>query len=198
VARRFAEAGYHAVAPHLFHRTGAPALGYDDPSQVVPHVAALDDDKVLADVDAVLAHLAGVPWGSPQVAVVGFCLGGRVSFLVAARRPLGAAVGFYGGGIVTSRFPMLPPLVDEAGDLKTPWLGLFGDRDEMIAVADVERLRAELGPAKVDYEIVRYPDAGHGFHCDQRGSYVPEAAADAWARTLAWLGAHLAPPASAA
>jgi carboxymethylenebutenolidase len=193
VARRFADAGYHVVAPALFHRTGSPELGYDDFGKVMPHMQALTDEKILADVDAAIGHLSAAGWGSPQIGIVGFCMGGRVSFLVATARPLGAAVGFYGGGIVTSRFPQFPALVDRAGDLKAPWLGLFGDEDQSIPVEDVERLRNELGGSgtPVPHEIVRYADAGHGFHCDQRDSYDEAASADGWAKTLAWLGEHL-------
>ena len=194
VTRRFGAAGYHAVAPHLFHRTGSPELGYDDFSKVMPHMQALTDDKLLADVDATVAHLAAAGWGSPQTGLVGFCFGGRISFLVATARPLGAAVGFYGGGIVTARFPLFPALVERAGDLKAPWLGLFGDLDESIPVEDVERLRNELGGSgtPVPHEIVRYPEAGHGFHCDAREGHFHEAsAADAWQKTLDWLGHHL-------
>jgi carboxymethylenebutenolidase len=191
VTRRFAAVGYHAVAPHLFHRTGDGVVPYGEFAKVLQHVAALSDEAFLADVDAALAHLAEVGIPAARTGIVGFCMGGRVTFLVAARRLLGAAVGFYGGGIVTQRFPQFPPLVGEATTLKTPWLGLFGGRDESIPVADVERLEAELKNAPVPTEVVLYPDAGHGFFCDQRDAYHAEAAADAWARTLAWLARHL-------
>ena len=92
------------------------------------------------------ARPPAAPPASPttQIGIVGFCFGGRVTFLVALRRALGAAVGFYGGGIVTARFPQFPPLVDEAASLQTPWLGLFGDQDASIPVDDVEQLRAAL------------------------------------------------------
>jgi carboxymethylenebutenolidase len=118
-------------------------------------------------------------------------MGGRISFLVAARRRLGAAVGFYGGGIVTARFPQFPALVEEAPSLQTPWLGLFGDDDESIPVDDVEQLRTALTHAPVATEVVRYPGAGHGFHCDVRPAFDPEAAADGWARTMSWLTSHI-------
>jgi carboxymethylenebutenolidase len=191
VAARLGAEGFHAVAPALFHRTGAPELGYGDFGEVMPHMGALDDEKILTDVDAVLAHLWKAGWQDPSVGIVGFCMGGRVSFLVAARRSLGAAVGFYGGGIVTSRFPIFPALVEEAPTLHTPWLGIFGDADASIPVDDVERLRRELEPALVDTEIVRYADAGHGFFCDLRDAYDADAAADAWPRTLTWFRDHL-------
>lgn len=191
VTRRFAAEGYHAVAPHLFHRSGDPVIAYGDLETVMSHVGALSDDAFLVDVDATLGHLAAAGIPAERTGIVGFCMGGRVTFLVAVRRALGAAVGFYGGGIVTPRFPQFPPLVGEAASLKTPWLGIFGGRDQSIPVADVERLGSELASAPVPTDIVMYPDAGHGFFCDQRESYHPEAAADAWPKALAWLERHL-------
>jgi carboxymethylenebutenolidase len=195
VTRRFAEDGYHAVAPHLFHRTGGGTVPYDDFSKVLPMFAGLDDEAILVDVDRTLEHLGASDsaWSPAKCGIVGFCMGGRVAFLVAARRRLGAAVTFYGGGIVTSRFPQFPSLIDEATTLSTPWLGLFGDKDESIPVEDVERVRSEAAAAPAKTDVVRYPDAGHGFHCDARtGHYDPDAAADAWRRTIAWFDEHLA------
>lgn len=192
VTRRLAADDYHAVAPHVFHRAGGGTVPYDDFSKVLPMLSGLSDDAFLVDVDATLDYLAGAGWAASRTGIVGFCMGGRVTFLVAAGRTLGAAVGFYGGGIVTTRFPQLPSLIEEAATLKTPWLGLFGDLDQSIPVDDVERLRAELKSAPVDTEIVRYPDAGHGFHNDVRPDhYHAASAADGWARTLEWFAAHL-------
>jgi carboxymethylenebutenolidase len=190
VTRRFADAGYHAVAPHLFHRSGGGTAPYGDFAKVIPLYEHLDDDGILVDVDAAREHLHAAGWDDGAVGIVGFCFGGRVTFLVALRRTLGAAVGFYGGGIVTPRFPQFPPLIDDAAQLRTPWLGVFGDRDESIPADDVERLRDALTAAPVTTEIVRYPDAGHGFHCDQRDAYDETAAKDAWNRTLAWFETH--------
>jgi carboxymethylenebutenolidase len=190
VTRRVRDAGYHAVAPALFHRPGGGTAPYDDFSRVAPLLKGLDDEATLVDVDAARAHLHGAGWRERQTGIVGFCLGGRVTFLVAARRSLGAAVGFYGGGIVTPR-PQRPALVGECATLRTPWLGLFGDRDAGIPVADVETLRAALAAARVPAEIVRYSEADHGFFCDERASYQRAAAEDAWLRTLAWFEAHL-------
>ncbi len=192
VTRRFASAGYHAVAPSLFHRAGGGTAPYGDFAKVIPLYEGLTDEGILHDVDAARSHLHAAGRGDEQIGVVGFCFGGRVTFLVALEHALGAAVGFYGGGIVTPRFPQFPGLIDRVSELKTPWLGLFGDRDESIPVEDVEKLRAALADAPVPAEIVRYPDAEHGFHCDVRDSYNPDAAKDAWARTLAWFEHHLA------
>jgi len=193
VTRRFADAGYHAVAPDLFHRTGPGAVvDYGDFASVLEHFVGIgNDDAILTDVDATLDYLRDVGFADRQIGIVGFCFGGRVTFLVASRRAIGAAVGFYGGGIVTARFPQFPALVDGAKTMRAPWLGLFGDRDESIPVDDVEQLRQALRDAPLDTEVVRYPDAEHGFHCDARASYNAEASADAWDRTLDWFARHL-------
>ena len=117
VTRRFADAGYHAVAPALFHRAGGGTAPYDDFEKVLPAVRG--------------AHRSGDPDGRRRrrrrtctrqgfddgaIGIVGFCMGGRVTFLVSLERALGAAVGFYGGGIVTARFPQFPPLIDRVGE----------------------------------------------------------------------------------
>src|SRR5437870_1553841 len=142
VTRRFADVGYYAVAPELFHRAGSNMTApYDDFSKVLPLFEGLSDQALLLDVDAAIAHLGDAGFAPERIGIVGFCMGGRVTFLVALERALGAAVGFYGGGIVTGRFPQFPVLVDRADQLQTPWLGLFGDLDKSIPVEDVDPLR---------------------------------------------------------
>jgi carboxymethylenebutenolidase len=193
VARDLASEGWHAVAPEFFHRNGGGVVSYEGGMEgVLEKFAGLDDSKVLDDLDATIGLLHERGFEDRSIGLVGFCWGGRVSFLAAARRPLGAAVGFYGGGIVTARFPQFPALLGEASSLKTPWLGLFGDQDQSIPVEDVETLRTALGTAPVDHDIVRYPDAGHGFHCYARaGHFHKESAEDAWDRALAWFSSHI-------
>lgn len=191
VTRRFATAGYRAVSPHLFHRSGDPRLGYDDFSQVMPHMQALSEQGVTDDLDATLAYLSGAGFEQDKVGIVGFCMGGTVAFHAAVRYPLGAAVSFYGGGVAEGRFGF-PAQIDEAPKLQTPWLGLFGDQDQSIPVEDVERLRLAASSATVATDVVRYADAEHGFHCDARPSFHQQSAADAWRRTLDWFGRFLA------
>lgn len=191
VTRRVAAAGYHAVAPALFHRSGGGTVEYDNFDAVMPMFERITDDGTLTDVDGALDHLRGAGFDDAQIGLVGFCFGGRVSFLVAARRRLGACVGFYGGGIAGAGRLQFPALIGESAALRTPWLGLFGDEDRGIPVEDVERLRDALREAPCPTEIVRYPGAAHGFHCDVRDAYDADAAADAWARTLGWFGTHL-------
>ena len=191
VTRRAAAAGYLAVAPHLYHRSGSPVIAYDDIPEVIPHMVALTDEGMLADLRAVVDHLHQAGFADSQIGIVGFCMGGRASFLAAGSLALGAAVGFYGGGIVNGRTEGMPSLLPLIPALATPWLGLFGDADPGIPSEEVEQLRAELAAAPAETEIVRYPGAEHGFHCDARSSYDAASAVDAWARTLAWMDAHL-------
>jgi carboxymethylenebutenolidase len=196
VTERFATEGFDAVAPAFFHRAGGGTAPYDDFAQVLPLYEGLSDDGILTDLDAAITHLESLGHARASIGVVGFCFGGRITFLAAARRTFGASVGFYGGGLVTPRFPQFPALVDEGATLKTPWLGLFGDQDGSIPVEDVETLRAALGSAPVPTEIVRYPGAEHGFFCDERPSFNAEVSADAWRRTLDWFDRRLTREAS--
>lgn len=193
VCRRLAGEGYVAVAPALFHRTGSPVLDYGNFQKVMPHMKALSDDGILGDVDAARGHLHERGFTDERIGIVGFCLGGRVAFLVASRRELGAAVTFYGGGIVSGRSDAMPSLLDDVAAMTTPWLGFFGDHDKSIPAHDVEALRDRLdADATVPHEVIRYATAGHGFFCDKRDSYDDDAAADAWPRTVAWFATHLA------
>ncbi|CAN5514456.1 hypothetical protein BH10ACT3_BH10ACT3_15670 [soil metagenome] len=179
-----------AVVPQLFHRTGDPVVSYDDFDAVIPHFTALTAEGLLDDVDAALVALtsAGVP--ARSTGVVGFCLGGTLALITAAHRPVGAAVTFYGSGITNGRFGF-GPLVDEVDAIGATWLGLYGDLDGGIPVDQVEQLRTAAAGAAHDTEIVRYPEAGHGFNCDQRDAFHAASAADAWQRTLDWFARYL-------
>jgi carboxymethylenebutenolidase len=193
VTTRFADVGFHALAPAFFHRAGGGAVeDYTDFAAIFPLFEGLSDDGILMDADAALDHLRLSGFSDARIGTVGFCFGGRATFLVALRRTLGAAVGFYGGGIATKGALPFPALIEDAKSLQTPWLGLFGDEDASIPVESVEQLREAVQAAKVPTEIVRYPGAGHGFHCDARADFQKNAAADAWNRTLDWFDNHLA------
>jgi carboxymethylenebutenolidase len=190
VAGRFAAEGYRAVAPHFFHRSGDPVIPYEDFEKAKEHIAQLTEHGIAEDLNTAYEHLGDDGFEDGRIAIVGFCMGGNVAFVEATRRSLGAAVTFYGGGIAEGRFGS-PSLLDLAPQLKAPWLGCYGDQDKGIPVEQVEQLREAVAGAPVDTEIIRYPDAGHGFHCDARASYHEPSARDAWARTLAWLDEHL-------
>ena len=191
VCHRIAEEGWLTVAPHLFHRTGEPPLAYDDFAAVRPHMSKLTVDTIDADLDAAFGHLTENGIGLANCAIVGFCMGGTVALAASARRELGAGVTFYGGGVAKSRFGYAP-LIELAPGLRTPWLGLFGDRDKSIPTGDVEALRKAAATAPVPTGVVRYPEAGHGFNCDLRASYHEPSATDAWSRMLEWFNTYAA------
>jgi carboxymethylenebutenolidase len=190
VCRRLAAEGWLAVAPHLFHRSGDPVISYGDYPAAKEHIGKLKAEEITEDVDDALAFLvaAGVPVG--QTAIVGFCMGGVVSLARATIHPLAAAATYYGSGITTGRFGF-PPLAEIAPSLRAPWIGFFGDDDAGIPLDQVEILREAAEKAPVLTEVVHYPNAGHGFNCDDRDAYAPEAAADAWRRMLAWFAASV-------
>jgi carboxymethylenebutenolidase len=190
ICRRLADAGWLAVAPHLFHRTGDPSLGYTDMDEGRAHAGKMTAEGVLEDVDAAIARIAEAGIPASRTGIIGFCMGGTIAMLMAVRRDLGAAVTFYGGGVTDGRFGF-GSLVDEAPSLRAPWLGLYGDLDQGIPVAGVEELRTSAARSGQSTEIVRYPDAGHGFNCDQRTSYHEPSATDAWSRTLDWFDRYL-------
>ena len=191
ICARLAEAGYLAVAPALFHRQGSPVVGYDEIQKAMPYMGQLKADEIMSDVQAALGFLEGEGVAPARCGIVGFCMGGSVALAAATRVPLGASVTFYGGGVAEGRFGF-PALAEAAPSLTAPWLGLFGDQDPSIPVDQVEELRQQAAKAAVATEVVRYPEAGHGFNCDDRSAYEPGSAADAWRRTIAWFDAHLA------
>jgi carboxymethylenebutenolidase len=196
VTRRFADLGYRAASPVIFHRAGSGSIDdYDnvDRAEMMKLFEGLDDDGILTDVDAARSFLHGQGFADSAIGIVGFCFGGRVTFLVATNRALGAAVTFYGGGIAAAHavFEGMPKLTGGIPSMATPWLGLFGDLDHGIPPEQVEALRTAMGAAPVAWEIVRYAEAGHGFHCDVRADYHEASAKDGWTRTLDWFDRHL-------
>jgi len=190
VTEALAREGFVAVAPALFHRSDDQIFSYGDFEKLGPVISKLNADTVAMDVDAALAELERQGQPASRQGIIGFCMGGSVTLATAARLHLGAAVTFYGGGLAEGRFG-LPSGLEAAAALRTPWLGLYGDLDEHIPIADVEQVRQVVASASVDAEVVRYPEADHGFHCDERPSFHPASSSDAWARTIAFLGAHL-------
>ncbi len=187
VVARFEAEGYAATAPDLYH---GKVFGYDDGFDAIrPTMSALTGEGILRDVDDAIESL-GVSPG--KVAVVGFCMGGTVALYAGAMRELGAAVSFYGGGVTESRWPGVPPLVELAPGLRSPWLGLYGDRDKGIPVEQVEDLRRAAALAAVPTRLERFAKAGHAFFNDARPAMYHRASAEqAWPVVLAWLRQNL-------
>jgi carboxymethylenebutenolidase len=191
VADRFSDEGFLAVAPQLFHRDGSPEIPYDDFSAAMPFMANLTKQGLTNDLSATTDFLATLGYHAPNIAAVGYCMGGTVAFFAATLGTVGAAASFYGGGVATGRFG-LPPLIELAADLRSPWLGLYGDLDQSIPSDQVEALREATAAASVPTEIIRYPEGQHGFHCDARPAAFNEAAArDAHQRTLDFFAQYL-------
>lgn len=190
VCRRLADAGHVALAPELYHRAGRHlAFDYRDFESARPLLNGLTNAGLEADLHAAIGFLHAEPRvGLSPVSALGFCVGGFVAFLAACRTEVAASVCFYGGGIVRARpGAKMRPLLEEADRIHCPLLGLFGEEDASIPADDVEAIRGRLARLGKTAEIVLYPGAGHGFFCDRRESYRPDAARDAWRRALAWL-----------
>src|SRR5690606_12043514 len=153
------------VAPHLYHRTGDPVVPHDQIAEGRRHAGQLTAEGILADIDAALGYMEGAGFPRDTAGEVGLCMGGTIAMDGAAARQVRAAVTFYGAGITKGRFGF-PPLLEVAPKLRAPWLGLCGDRDASIPVEEVEQLAAAAAGAEVHTEVVRYPDAGHGFNRD--------------------------------
>ncbi|MFL4970445.1 MAG: dienelactone hydrolase family protein [Xanthobacteraceae bacterium] len=173
VCDRFAAEGYAAVAPALFDRQVRDFQSGYSPEEIEKarkFVANPDWDAMLRDTAAAIAELKS----AGPVSIIGFCMGGTVAFLAAARLDgLTAAVGYYGGRIVA--------FADEKP--RCPTQLHFGEQDQSIPLTDVETIKQK----RPDCDIHVYKDAGHGFHCDERGSYHEPSSRVAWERTLAWL-----------
>jgi carboxymethylenebutenolidase len=190
VCQRLADVGWLSVAPHLYHRTGDPVLSHDDFAQVRPHAAALTADGILGDVSAGLDYIAAAGFPAEGAGVVGFCMGGTISYMAAVECGIGAAVTYYGGGVAEGRFGF-PSMIDAAPRLRAPWLGLFGDQDRGIPPEQVEALRDASATAEVPTEVIRYAAAGHGFNRDGSDAYHQDSSIDAWKRTLDWFADYL-------
>jgi carboxymethylenebutenolidase len=185
VARRIAGEGYATLAPDLYWRGGkGRSVGYDQLPEAIALMQSLRDDDVVTDVGSAIAHLARQPWvRADRIGITGFCMGGRVSFLVACELPdkVAACAPFYGGGIPVEKTPKL----------RAPLLAFFGEKDGFIPLDAVKAFEAALAREKKQAEVVVYPGADHGFFCDERGSYDEAAAKDAWKRLTAFFAQHL-------
>ncbi|MGB7601875.1 MAG: dienelactone hydrolase family protein [Candidatus Sulfotelmatobacter sp.] len=181
VAKRFAEEGYVAIAPELFHRTAPPGFegSYTDFPAVMPHVQAVTTETAEADVRSAYDWLRSSAKAS-EISSVGFCMGGRVSFIANSIVALRAAVSFYGGGIA-------PGLLGRAAKLQAPSLFIWGGADKHITPEHRQAVTEALTAEKKIYVNTEFSRADHGFFCDERTAYEPHSARQAWALTLEFL-----------
>ncbi len=194
VCDRFAEQGYVAVAPALYHREHPnPKLGYDEMPAVQRYMGALRDDELVDDINVTINYIQDkYPRTRGQkIGIVGYCVGGRITYLAATSCPgLSAASVYYGGRILVPFGDGQAP-IDMTSQIKVPVMGNFGAKDENPTPADVGQIEAKLKEAGVTYDFKMYPDAGHGFNCDERASYHEGSAKDALERTLGWFDKHV-------
>ncbi|EJE52819.1 dienelactone hydrolase-like enzyme [Acidovorax sp. CF316] len=191
--RRFAKAGYLAIAPQLYARQG-DASKYTEAAKLMAEIVSkVPDAQVMADLDGAVAWATANGGDGARVGITGFCWGGRITWLYAAHGPVKAGVAWYGRlvGQPSELTPKHP--VDIAPILKAPVLGLYGEKDTGIPLDTVDKMKAALAggsAAAKASEFVVYPDAPHAFHADYRPSYRKEAADDGWKRALAWFKAN--------
>ena len=187
VADRYAEAGYVAVAPDLFHRISP---GYEADAIVMeivmPLVKALTTEGLVGDAAATHAWLMQQPdVDEKRIAAVGFCMGGRAAFLANSELPLAAAISYYGGS--------LGPLLDRAPNLHGPHLFFWGGIDKGIAPAQRRAVIDAMETAKKKYVNVEFSDANHAFFNEQVDRYNAAAAKQSWALSMAFLDEAMKP-----
>ncbi len=195
IVRRFAAEGYAAILPNLYSRE-APGASPDDAAAIARAQGGVPDERLVGDVAGAADALRALTNANGKVATIGYCSGGRQSVLAACSLRLDAAVDCYGAFVVRTPPAESPlrvtPLLDIAGDLSCPLLGLFGAEDAYPSpeeVAELDRALTDLGKA---HEFHTYPGAGHAFFAVNRPSYRPEAATDGWARILSFFATQLA------
>ena len=193
VVDRLPSQGYVGLAPAMFHREGPMTTGlHEEMDTAIARMRNSTDADILADVNAAMAYLKAQSFVvGDKIGIVGFCYGGRVSYLAACNvSDLAASVVFYGGGIGNALGDGPSPL-EQTANIGCPMLGLFGAEDANPTPDDVAKMDSKLTTHGKAHEFHSYDGAGHGFHCETRASYRPEAAADAWGKAMAWFDRHL-------
>lgn len=190
VTERVAREGYVAVAPDLYHREPERVVPYTEMQKAIGIMNRLQDPKVISDVGAVISHLKSQSYVKANaVGVTGFCMGGRFTYLSAAHhnKDIKAAVAFYGGGIPMGK----PSPLERTGEIGCPISLFFGAKDQLIPQEHVEKIVKALTDAKKDFTHKVYPEAGHGFFCNERASYHADSAKDAWEKFKSFFAQNL-------
>ncbi|MCH9016153.1 MAG: dienelactone hydrolase family protein [Chloroflexi bacterium] len=193
VVDRLPARGYVGLAPAMFHREGPMTIGlHEEMDTAIARMGRSTDVNILSDVKAAVDYIKAQSFvQGDKIGIVGFCFGGRVSYLAACSiSDLSASVVFYGGGIGTALGGGPSPL-EQTSNIGCPVLGLFGEEDTNPTPEDVAKMDEELTKYGKTHEFHSYAGAGHGFHCEARASYMPEAAADGWGKAMAWFDKYL-------
>ena len=195
IASRFAFYGYNAICPDLFHRWGPGEP--DEVAAVARAAGGKSDSEFIGDMRGAMNYLKDLPYSNGKVGIIGFCSGGRQSYLAACKIPeLDAAVDCWGGRVIatpdqlTGQQPVAP--IDYTAEINCPVLGIFGNEDQSPTPEDVNKTEAELKKHGKEYEFHRYDGAGHGFFAIDRPGYRPVQATQAWGEVLKFFGKNLA------
>lgn len=188
ITKRLAKEGYVAIAPAIYQRQ-APGFetGYTEKDLEIgrKYKNQTKAEELISDIQATLKYLHNLPQVKPgKVGTVGFCFGGHVAYLVATLEDIHATASFYGAGIVNSCPGGGEPTIACTKDITGTIYGFFGTEDPLIPNEQVDEIEAELKKHHISHQIFRYEGATHGFMCDQRGSYNPQAAQAGWTKML--------------
>jgi carboxymethylenebutenolidase len=189
VTRRLAKLGAFAIAPDYYFRKGEDLTKITEIPKLMPIVNTKPDAELFSDLDATVAWAKSQGGDTSRLGIMGFCRGGRTVWEYSAHnKDLKAAVAFYGTVVDPPAQKELWPKspTELAPEMKAPVLGLYGEADQGIPVAQVEAMKAALQAAGKTAEFKIYPGAPHGFHADYRPSYRKEAAEDGWNQMTAW------------
>ena len=189
VTERISREGYIAIAPALYHRQ-APGFetGYtpDDIEVGRQYKGQTKADELLSDIQAAIDYIKQHPQVKARsIGCIGFCFGGHVAYLAATLKDTVATASFYGAGIPDTTFGAGSPTITRTPEITGTLYAFFGSEDASIPPQAVNRIEAALKQSNIDHQIFRYEGADHGFFCDQRDSYNPDAAADAWEKVKA-------------
>jgi carboxymethylenebutenolidase len=187
VAERLAGEGYAALAPDVYYRSLPDnKVGYDELPKAIELMQKVEDGAFIKDMESAIQFMEESGEVKEGLGVIGFCMGGRLTFLTACELPekIAAAAPFYGGGI--------PNHLAQAGNISSPMLLFFADKDGFIPLEQVTAVDEKLKELGKEYRIQRYAEADHGFFCDNRASFHGPSAADAWQQLKGFLATNIA------
>jgi len=184
VTERLAQEGYVAIAPAIFQRVAPGFEAKYTPEDIQlgrQYKEQTKAEEILSDIQSTITYLKSLPnVNADAIASIGFCFGGHIVYLAATLPEIKATASFYGGGIPNSTPGGGEPTITHTPNIKGTIYAFFGIEDQGIPPEQTAQIEAELQKHNIPHQVFRYPAAGHGFFCNHRASYNPEAAADAW------------------